>query len=308
MSNGNLPFFYDYANAMTSSRQPNTVHVTNTGLSRFFQRSLLQKAMSVFDITLPESWPLNYFLYVLFCNGYLAVIETDKFGIIPQQCTLGGYNVFYQPRTALISNPLISRTLQPVIDETCTLIRLQPDYHGIMDTVSYYGDMLALCAESMGINILNSKMSYLFIAETKAAAETAKSLYDNIASGRPAVVLDKTAFGQDGSLRWQMFEQSVKSNFIAPDLLEVMEALENRFCTEMGLPNVNTRKKERLVVDEVNANNFETQARVRLWLQELKRSFEKTNNMFGLNLSIKLREESVTLTPEKPAEKEADDV
>ena len=42
------PIFYDYQNAIISQTTPNTVHVKNVGLTRFFQRYLLQKAISVF--------------------------------------------------------------------------------------------------------------------------------------------------------------------------------------------------------------------------------------------------------------------
>ena len=287
----NAPYLYDYANARTSAIQPNAVHVRESGLSQFFQRSLLQKAMGVFKFTLPENWPMNYFLYTLFCNGYVAVVETDKFGVIPQICTLSGYDVFYQPTKAMISNPLIRNTLTPRIGESCTVIKLQPDYCGIMDTVTYYADTLALAAQTMGVNLLNSKLSYVFVSANKAGAETAKRLYDDIASGRPAVVLDNLVTRQGTT--WELFEQHVKQNFIVPELVEVMNSLENRFCTEVGLPNANTQKKERMIVDEVNANNFETESRARLWLDELKKGCEDTNKMFGTSLGVEFRKDGV---------------
>ena len=61
------PFFYDYVNQQTSAFTPSTVHVSNTGLSNFFRRYLLQKAFSVFKWTMPETWSRDYFLYCLYC-------------------------------------------------------------------------------------------------------------------------------------------------------------------------------------------------------------------------------------------------
>ena len=288
----NLPIFYDYMNLATSSISPNTFHITDSGIYKFFQRSLLQKAMGVFKFDFPKEWPVNYCLYALFCCGYFAVFPTAEFGVIPQACTLGGFDVFYQPNRALISNPIL-KTKDFKIGVDCELIKLQPDYGGIMDTVSFYGGLLAMNSEALITNIINSKFSYVFTTDSKAGAETAKKLYEEISKGNPAVVLDKSAFGPDGqSFRWEKFEQNVKNNFISPDILDVMRELENRFCTEIGLPNANTDKKERLITDEVNANNAETKSRVNLWLDELKKCCANVNKKYGLDLSVELRGET----------------
>lgn len=284
-----IPALADHINVANWAASPSTVHCKNTGLSNYFKRYLLQKAMSLFKWELPESWSDNYFLYVLYCWGYLAVINTDKFGVIPQACTLQGYNVFYQPTHALVSNPLLRGILQPAIDKQCTIIRLQPDYGGIMDIVSYYADMLALCAESVGMNLMNTHLSYVFSAQNKTAAESFKKLADRISSGEVAVVIDKNLYKDDGSKAWEAFEQNLKHVYIASDVLSDMRKIEAMFDTDIGIPNANTDKRERLITDEVNANNIETVSKCSMWLDELQKSIAKTNNMFNLNISVDWR-------------------
>lgn len=284
-----IPAMADHINVRNWASSPSTVHCRNTGLSQYFARYLLQKAMSLFKWELPESWSKSYFLYVLYCWGYLAVVNTNKFGVIPQACTLSGYNVFYQPTHALITNPLLRGNLQPAIDQQCTLIRLQPDYGGIFDIVSYYADMLALCAESVGMNLMNTHLSYVFSANNKTAAESFKKLADKISSGEVAVVVDKNLFKEDGSKNWEAFEQNLKQVYIASDVLSDMRKIEAMFDTDIGIPNANTDKRERLITDEVNANNIETVSKCSMWLDELKESCAKTNNMFGLNISVDWR-------------------
>ena len=93
------PYEYDYINAQTQAVRPSTMHLHDNGMQRFFRKYLLEKAFSVFEWKLPETWSRNYFLYVLYCWGYIAVINTDKFGVIPQGCGLQGYNVMYDPTT-----------------------------------------------------------------------------------------------------------------------------------------------------------------------------------------------------------------
>ena len=178
--------YYDYTfiNTYNAATTPSTVHVKNTGLARFFKRYLLQEAFSVFKWDMPEEWDKNYFLYVLYLAGYIGIINTDKFGVIPQHGGLGGYNVFYQPRYMLINNPLFDKTYKPVINEDCVCMRLEPDYCGIYDLVDYYGDMMALCAEAAAGNLLNSKLAFVFAADNTINAESFKKLYDQISGGK----------------------------------------------------------------------------------------------------------------------------
>ena len=284
-----IPAQYDYINLANAAQSPSTVHCKNTGLSFYFRRYLLQKAMSLFKWKLPEHWSKDYFLYILYCWGYLAVVNTDKFGVIPQACGLAGYNVFYQPTTALITNPLLRGTLQPKIGKQCTIIKLQPDYGGIMDIVGYYADMLALCSESVGMNLMNTHLSYVFTAGNKTAAESFKKMYDKVASGEVCAVIDKNLYKDDGSKAWEAFEQNLKQVYISSDILSDMRKIEAMFDTDIGIPNANTDKRERLVTDEVNANNIETASKCSLWLEQLQESVERTNKMFGTDISVDWR-------------------
>ena len=284
------PYYYDYVNAKTSIVTPSTVHVSNTGLARFFHRALMERAMSVYKWTVPDNWDLDYFKAVLYYWGYAAVIKTDLFGVIPQECGLGGFNVFLRPRYVLINNPLIRNPAREiVINRDCALIRLRSDYRGLHDFVTYYGNLLALIAETMSVNILNSKLSYVFTAKDKAAAETLKKLYDRIASGEPAAVIDKSLFAADGTPLWSFNTQNVGQNYIADRLLIDYNKLIHDFDTQVGLPNSNTDKRERLVTDEVHANDAATYAAASERLDRLKHDCKIASDMFNVNISVDWR-------------------
>ena len=283
------PVFYDHENAYNSMMSPSTMHCSDTGLQWYFRRYLLQKAIAVFKWKLPETWSKNYFLYVLYCWGYIAVVNTNKYGVIPQGCSLKGYNIFYQPTNAVIANPLLTGILEPQIDKQCTLIRLMPDYGSIMDKVNFYADILALCAETVGTNLFNSKLAYVFASANKNAAETFKKMYDSIASGEPAVFPDKNLFNDDGSPNWMMFNQDLKNSYIVSMIMDDMRKWEQKFCSDLGIPNSNTEKKERLITAEVESNDVEVKLWADLALESLQESVEKTNNMFGLDLSVEWR-------------------
>ena len=285
-----LPASYDYINFYNASMEPSTVHVKNTGLSNFFSRYLIQKAISAFEWEgIPENWHMNYFLYVLFVFGYISVVETDKYGIIPQHCGLYGYDVMYQPTHATIANPLLQGIRNPRIGKECEIIKLTPDYGGIWDLVSFYADMLALSAETAGVNLVNSKLSFIFFAKNKAAAESFKKMYDQVASGQPATVIDKDLLDENGNLSWQQFNQNLQQNYIAGQILQDMVQWDCRFNTEIGIPNTNIAKLSGVSDREVEANSINTEAKALLWEETLRKGVEAVNRMFGTNISVRYK-------------------
>ena len=293
----NVPYSYQFMNLYNSAISPSTVHCKNTALVNYFSRYLLQKALSVYDFTgLPEEWAVNYFKYCIFAYGYLAVFNTDRYGVICQECTLSDtYTLFRQPNIAIITNPVFKKSLELKIGKECEIIKLQPDYGNVMDIVSVYADMMALCLETAGINLLNSKTSYIFMSDNKAAAESFKKLYDKVASGEPMAVIDKNLLNEDGSKNWDFFLQNVGQNFIVDKVMAALKNLEDQFNTRIGIPNANTQKRERLITDEVKANDVDTHSLVYLWLDTLRDGLERVNKRFSLNLGVQYKYEETAL-------------
>lgn len=284
-----MPYSYEMINLFNSSYSPSTLHTKNTQMFTFFKKYLLEKVMSVFEFELPEMWDRNYFLYSLFLNGYLAIVNTDKFGVICQHCGLRGYNIYYNPTHAIIVNPLLTGILEPKIGTQCSLIRLQPNYSGVSDIVNYYADNMAMTAETCEMNIMNSKLSFLFAVRGKSQAESMKKILDQVMRGELGVFYDeKLKMGND-NIPLDFFNNDLKKNFIAPELQDTLRRWEEMFCNEVGIPNIRSDKKERMIVDEVNSNNIECFTKAELWLETLKEGVEQTNKMFNLDLSVKLR-------------------
>lgn len=308
--NDSAPFDYQTLNYYNATRSPSTVHVKNSRLRKYFRKYLFQKAISVFKWNLPEEWDSDYFKYTLYGLGYIAVIDTDQYGVICQGGALGGYNLYYRPSYIVITNPLIRETITASIDrrtegkadraftatsgKECVIIKLQPDYSSIMDIVGFYADQMALAAESMGINLLNIKTGTVFGAESKNKAESYKKMYDKLSDGEPAVVIDKELMDDQGKPSWFPFTQNVKESYVVSDILSDLRKIEAMFCTEVGIPNANIDKKERMITDEVNANNVETSSRCEMWLEEIRKGLTKANEKYNLKLAVDWR-----VNPEK---------
>lgn len=286
----NRTYDYDFINRYNAHIKPSTVHSQDNASAWYFRRYLIQKILSVYEFDgIPETWSTDYFLYTLFIWGFVAVVETDKFGVIPQHCSLYGYDVFYRPTNVVIANPLLRGILQPKIGIDCELIKMQPDYGSCWDIVSYYADLLSLASESLAVNIVNSKLAYVFACDNKTVAESFKKMYDKLNEGNPAVFADSKLFDESGEPLWTTFQNNLKQNYVAGDMLDDMLKIDARFCTEIGIPNVNLAKASGVTDNEVEANNVDTKSKATLWLETIQEGLEKVNDMFGLNLSVKFR-------------------
>ena len=290
-------FSYDFINRYNAHIKPSTVHSQDNATAWYFRRYLIQKIISVFEFDgIPETWSKDYFFYSLFLYGFVVILETDKFGVIPQggpNASLYGYDVFFRPTNVIVANPKLKGILQPKIGTQCALIRMQPDYGSCMDIVAYYADLLALCTESLAANLVNSKLAYVFACDNKTVAESFKKMYDQINEGNPAVFADKKLFMEDGTPAWDTFQNNLKQNYIGKDILEDMTKIDARFCTEIGIPNVNMAKESGVTDNEVEANNIDTRSKAALWLETIQDGIRQANDMFGLNMSVKFRYEEV---------------
>ena len=284
----NAPYYYDYVNTLESAVQPANQNILNTQTGRFFQRYLLKKALAVFKWTLPEWWDENYFLYVLYCRGYAAIFDSGKFGVIPQECGLQGYNVFYRPTNVIIANPLLDIKNRE-IGKDAVLMQLQPDYMGVLDLCGHYAEKMALASSAINQNLWNTKISIVFFAGNDAEQQSIKKAYDRMSDGDPMVVVHKNLRDENGNLKYEVFNRDVKSSYVISDLISDLRKIEAEFDTRIGVPNANTDKRERLITDEVNANNVETHILCDMWMDSIQDGIQKVKDMFGLDLKCEWR-------------------
>lgn len=288
----NIPMFYDFQNAVQSMSTPIPQYKMNNMTTYYFGRYIMQKILSNFELEgMPEGWQRNYFMYTLFCNGHLVVLDTPQFGVIPQACSLSGYNVFWGPRYALVANPLLPDLSGKMLDlgVDCEIVQLTPDYGGIVDLVMKYAVEYALATQALDVTLTNSKLAYVFAAGNNKVAESFKKMVDEIQQGNPAVFIDQALLNPEGRPSWEAIFRDQKGSSIINELLTALEKLDARLNTDIGIPNTNISKASGVTSDEVNANNLDTSAKVKLWLDTINEGLDKVNAHYRLQLKMKLR-------------------
>ena len=276
--------FQDLVHQFFAKKPKDVDGVANTS-TIYYREYLLKKILSRFEFDgLPSYWDMDYFLEVLFLDGKICITDTAA-GVLPLRCGTTGIGIFEQPTECQIANPVLGR-FRRTIDVDCALIKLQYNYAGCGWLINRYATMLAMCDSSVAVNLMNTKVTYVFKASSKAQAETMKKMYDEITQGKPAVFV-----GENGAINEEnMFVMPAKQNFIAEDVQILKRKIINEFLTEIGINNTNQDKRERLTDDEVNANNDEVYANIQHWFDNISDGINRANKLYNLGLSVKVRE------------------
>lgn len=291
------PVAFDDLKREFFAEKPKDVDGIANASAIYYQNWILKKVFSIFEFKgIPEKWDYDYMLTNLFINGLFCITDTD-IGVLPLNCGVTGINVFNHPTEVIIANPVLGslrREIMPLDGEMnlgqkgenppCALVKLQYNYHGIMPMVLRYASLLSICDSSIAVNLMNAKVAFIGMASDKKQAQTMKKMYDMISAGNPAVFVKGDVVNQES-----FFFNHVKENYVANDIQMLKRMIINEFLTEIGINNANQDKRERLVTDEVAANDQEIRANVEHWLYNINEGLSVANRLYNLNLSCEVK-------------------
>lgn len=303
MSNKKIPKQYNpvgYGDLLREfyRESPKDVDGVFNSSSIFYNRELLRLIFSAYEFTgVPEDWDYDYMITHLFTDGIFTITDTEV-GVIPLRCGVTGVNYWDHPTEVQIGVPVLG-SMRRTIGKDCALIKLQYDYQGVMPLIQRYSTNLAMCDSAIAVNLMNTKAAIIGQAEDAKQAQTLKKMYDDISAGKPFVVT-KNGMVKMGET---VIFNPVKQAFIADDVQVVKSKIMNEFLTRIGIDNANTEKRERMITDEVNANNEEADFAKNHWIKTVNEGLKEANRMFGLTLGfrqVKLEERSDDNEPEQP--------
>lgn len=286
-----IPMDFEGLNQYNSMRSVAGI-VQNDLNTQFYMRALWQRAIAGTKFRLPKSWrrAKRYFKNVLFSLGYIGIIDTPKYGVIPQICGFSGHGLFLQPTTMLVNQTLVQ--FEGIIGKNCEIIHLCGDFRGIWDIVEHYAIRLSTAITSVDCALINERVSLLAAGKNKAASETLKYLFERISAGEPFSVYDQKTLKTDGLTDedpiWT-FSQDVASQYVSDKLLADIDTILMQFDKEIGIAAVG-EKKERMLTDEIAMQNEDACARSSTWFENLSDSFDLVNELFPeLNLSFSMK-------------------
>lgn len=285
-----------YEQRMTANY--NGLHPINvkgvSNLNNIYQcRYLWNKIYSKFKFDFGGlEWDLNTFRMLLFKFGSLGIFKSDG-GWVFAPWTVETLNIYLNPKT-IKGYKLFYTTyfneLGGTVNKDAFIVKCFDDYLGWGDLVESTGEVLANIDKSINIALMNANVNLVGYADGKTDAEEIKLAYAQATDGEPLVVVNKNKI-LDGR-KDHILEPFTNHDTVGiiDKLLVARRTVINNFLTEIGINNANLTKKERLITDEVNANNEELSANISIVYENIKKAFDIFNKETGNNITVELVE------------------
>lgn len=257
---------------------------------------------------LPKTCNERYFKLSLILHGAAALINDKELGFLTLGCTpmmAGDLNIYGEwPQINAYGwngfNKMYSCYMYGVdnTDAEALICRDNDCMYPMVRTLLMYTKRLTDTMRTLDVTAKKLKTPY-FITCDESQKTSVKKILDDIDFNKDSIIANRsTSPNEFNVLQTGVQPESVRV------LWEHYSNLESEVRTLLGINSAaNLDKRERLVVDEAEANDILTDINIKYRLESYKTFCDTANRMFGLNLTVSSRIEDV----EKQAEKDADE-
>jgi len=238
-------------------------------------------ALSLFEWeNLPNSCNARFLELSLYMYGRALFFFDEKLGYLNMKCTPSGQLNNYDES---ISYTAYSTVYQETFKrEDCVLIRNNYLERPTDNSVVLFASRLCEAERTIDVNIRAQKTPVLIRCDDKDRL-TMVNLYAKYNGNEPFIMGGKT-MNLDAL-------KVVKTDapFVVDKLQTYKHEIWNEALTYFGVNNANSDKRERLITDEVNANNEVISINAQAMLLTRLEACKWINEKYGLNVSVKMR-------------------
>lgn len=258
--------------------------VENARIFQCYYDWLKNIALAEFQwLNLPDSMNERFLELSLYQNGKALIAPDKKYktGIINLRATPNGQMNIYE-NFVRYHGYSIQYDAEYDADE-CVYVRNNRTTTPTDLYIYMWAERLAKIEIAIQANI--SVQRFPIIAKTTDAQRMSmENMLEKFEGGVPFIISDKS-FDEYNNL--SVFNTSVP--MIAPDLFELKKQTFNDCLTFLGINNANNEKANRMLVDEVNANNENIGLACASFWEQRKVACLEANEKFGLNIDVKKR-------------------
>ena len=213
-------------------------------------------------------------------HGQVMFFKDNGIFIVLPSYGVGRYDIYNEPLTYNV----IGNNYNKMVDrEDGVLIRNNATSSNDYDDLLLFAERINEVEQTMDINLNGQKTPFVILCDEKERL-TFKNILHQVQKFKYAI------FGSKKLSMNSMSVMETKSEYLLDKLQDHKNSLMNELLTFLGINNNNTDKKERLLVDEVNANNEFILVNIDHMYEERKKACEEINKKFGLNITVNRRE------------------
>lgn len=254
----------------------------------FYRLMLISKALFKWE-NLPNGIDEKWIERYLFTEGACLFYKDPTLGfMVAKMGENGMLNAYDEPTNVFpYATNYIYEGEQLVNNANCVIIRNNDDMIPTAPTIQLYAYKLTNIDRTIDTNIMAQKMP-IVVKCTDKQKLSLKQAMNQRNDNEPVIYADK-------GLNTEEIQVLKTDAPIVFDKLQIQKhAVWNECMTFLGINNANMDKRERLVTNEVEANNQQIQASEDVMLKSRERACELINNMFGTNIRVSRRNLSKT--------------
>lgn len=248
-----------------------------------FTQSILNRTLGMFEYTgLPDSLPAVEIEKRLQLKGHATIFEYKG----ELYVTTGAYagmekSPYNEPTQVIVNVPAFNLNQTLDINKNCVVIKNDSLGAGLLTTIVKHGTLMIENEITMLIKDYNSRVETVFVGGTDQTVDSANTYIKNLVDGNLGVVAENS-FLQDLKV------QNAQGTNTTPytDLIEYQQFLKSDLYNELGLSSLNNMKKERMNVDEVNANNDNIYPLIDNMLKNRMDGIKMVNKLFNGSIQV----------------------
>lgn len=250
-----------------------------------YYNRLMELSMSMFEWkNLPDTVDERYLELGLFSSGCMVFFKDDVIGELALNMTChGGFDIYGEPtsRRAYSRYNRFQTTLNK--DNSVIIWNNMLRTNSALD-VQMFAYRLYNLDRIVDINANAQKTPVLITCDEKQKL-TMKNLYMQYEGNYPVI------FGDSNLDIKSLSVLKTDAPFVSDKIYDLKIKIWNEALTYLGISNINTTKKERMITDEVIRNQGGTIASRYSRLESRRRAVKKINKMFRLNITVDYRED-----------------
>lgn len=255
-------------------------NITDLTYNDYYIR-LTQLANTMFKWNnLPNNIPERFIEKVLFNWGQCAFFEDAELGFMATRVTPSQVlNCYDEPIkvTAYAVNYQHDYNADDVV-----IIRNNPFEVPTSYSIRLFAQRLTEVERTLDVNIKAQKTPIIILVDEKQRL-TMRNFMMKYDGNTPFI------FGNKGIDLESVKALNTEAPFIADQLMIYKHDVWNEAMSFLGIQNANTDKKERLITDEVTANNQLVMLSANIMLASREKACKAINERFGTDISVELR-------------------
>lgn len=268
----------------TDKKQAKLYQITNKENSLYdFTLSILNRTLGMFEYkNLPETLPQVEIEKRLQTKGH-ATIYQYKNNLYVTTGNLNGqeHSPYNQPTYVNINVPAFNLSQRLEIGEQCVVIYNDDMKTGLLDTINKHGTLMLENEITMLLSTYNARIQTLISAGTDQTINDAQKYLNQIIDGNLGII-GENAFFND--LKTHNAQSAAKQDM--SQLVQLQQFYKSDLYNELGLSSLNNMKKERMNIDEVNANNDNIYPYVDGMLRNRMEGIKMVNKLFNGNIEV----------------------